>query len=81
MARRLDPQVLLRDLRPDRRDVLVGKLVDDEAADEARLPHGAVAEEEDLSFDMVINHGDAVPCGPRAYNACWLNVTRANTRA
>src|SRR2546425_5677112 len=79
LARRFDPQVFLRDFRADGRDVIVRKLVDHEAPDQARLAHGAVAEEQDLSLDVVIDHGDPAPCRRHSYNACWLNVSDANT--
>ena len=78
-SRRLDPQVLFRDLRPDRGDVLVRELVHHEASDQARFPDRPVAEEEDLAFDVVVDHRGAAPCRGHAYNACWLNVIRANT--
>src|SRR6266581_3285734 len=70
LAGRLDPQVFLRDFRADRRDVIVRELVDHEASNEARLAHGAVAEEQDLSLDVVIDHDGLAPCRGHSYNAC-----------
>src|SRR2546427_5109666 len=78
-SRRLDSQVFLRHFRPNRRDVIVRELVDDEASDQAGLPHRAVAKEQDLSLDAIIDHGDVSPCRRHAYNGCWLNVRDANT--
>src|SRR5207245_11063261 len=76
---RLDPQVFLRHFRPDRRDVIVRELVDDEASDQAGLPHRTVAKEQDLSLAAIIDHGDVPPSRPHAYNDSWLNLRDANT--
>src|SRR3989441_13021911 len=78
-SRRLDSQVFLRHFRPNRRDVIVRELVDDEASDQAGLPHRAVAKEQELSLDALIVHGDVSPCWRYAYNGWWLNVRDANT--
>src|SRR2546425_13252903 len=80
-SRRLDSQVFLRHFRPNRRDVIVRELVDDEASDQAGLPHRAVPKEQDLSLDAIIDLGAFSPSGPHSYNGCWLNVRVANTRS
>src|SRR5205823_5209051 len=74
----LEPEVLFRHLRADRRDVLVGELVHDEPADQAGLPDRAVAEEQYLSLDTIVDHREVASFGGPAYNASWLNVSRAN---
>src|SRR3972149_4445635 len=52
----LHAKVFLRDLRADRRDVVIRELVHDEPADEGGLADRAVPEEEDLPLDVIVHH-------------------------
>src|SRR3989442_46865 len=45
-----DREFLLRNLRPEGLDVLVVEVLEDEPADEARLPDGGLPDEADLDF-------------------------------